>query len=111
MRNVDYDLADSFAKWERRVKWNSEVLVENNSVFLTLHWNIIAARPEDSLKDLTFHLPIKYQTVTTKNRLNAILLEMGFPVEIKAFKTVWFFVNKIDGSKTEVQPGPNFLHL
>lgn len=111
MRWVDYDLAEFFAKWEPRAQWNSTVIVDNWNVFLALHWNIIASRPLDSNKDLTFHLPIRYQTATTKNRLNAVLLEMWFPVEIKAFKTVWFFVNKVDWSKTEVQPWPNFLHL
>lgn len=110
MRGVDYDVADSFAKWEHRKKWNSEVIVENWNVFLTLHNNVIAARPEGSQTDLTFHLPIRFQTSTTKNRLNAILLEMWFPIEIKAIKTIWFFVNKLDGSKQEVQPGPNFIH-
>ena len=111
MRWVDYDVADSFKEWTPRAKWSSTVLIENWNVYLTLHWNVIAARPVDSENDLTFHLPIRYQTATTKNRLNAILLAMWFPIEIKAIKTIWFFVNKIDGSKTEVQPGPNFLHL
>ena len=110
MRGVDYDVANSFAEWTPRIKWNSTVFIENWNVFLTLHWNIIAARPEGSQTDLTFHLPIKYQTSTTKNRVNAILLEMWFPLEVKAFKTVWFFVNKIDWSKIEVQPWPNFIH-
>lgn len=110
MRGVDYDLAESFVLWEHRIKWNSEVTIENWNVFLSLHWNIIAARPLDSKKDLTLHLPIRFQTTTTKNRINAILLEMKFPIEIKAFKTVWFFVNKVDWSKVEVQPWPNFIY-
>lgn len=99
-----------FKEWKPRAKWASSVIVENDNVFLSLHWNIIAARPECSQTDLTFHLPLRFQTATTKNRLNAILHEMDFPLEIKAFKTIWFFVNKITWEKQEVQPWPNFIH-
>ncbi len=106
MRAIDYDMAESFANAEPRWLSNTSVVVEWNKVFMVLHWNIIATKEWD---ELVFHTPIRYQTKTTLSRLNGILNELEYPIEIKVFKTIWFFVNKETGERTEVLPWPNFI--
>ena len=110
MRQIDYDMAEAFAKWEKKSASNTMVMISNDEqeVYLVLHWNAIVARKIDS-EDLTLHLPLRWQTQTTKSRINAVLEEMGYPISIKAIKTVWHFILP-DGSKKPVVPWPNFIH-
>lgn len=110
MRKADIDAAAMFRDGIPYKAGNTEVTIEWDNVYMLLHWNIIAGRPKDSLTDLTFHLPIRFQSQTTKNRVNGILDAFHFPLEVRAIKTVWHFVNLADGTKTVVQPWPNFIH-
>lgn len=110
MKQIDYDMARAFSKAEKTAKSNTAVVISEDwdKVYLTLHWNIIAARPIDS-NDLTLHLPIRWQTQTTKSRINAVLEEMDYPISIKAIKTIWFFIMP-GWTKKPVEPGTNFIH-
>lgn len=110
MRKINESIVQYFIDWKDKTMSNTKVKVEDWNVFMYLHWNIIAVRPVESQTDLTLHLPIRFQTSTTKSRVNAILDMMQFPLHITQIKTVWFFVNTIDWTRYEVQPGPNFVH-
>lgn len=108
MREIDHKIWELFAKWESWSVSNTQVSVQDWNVYVLLHGNIIAARPEDS-QDLTFNLKVEWQTQTTKNRINWILEAMNYPLQIKATKTIWFFVHE-DGDKWPVTNWINFIH-
>lgn len=108
MREIDHKMWTFFNDWVAGSSWNTAVTVEDWTVYMLLHWNVIAARQIDS-KDLTLHLPVRYQTQTTKNRINGILYEMWYPVQIKAINTIWFIVSW-DWTKWAVNNWPNFIH-
>lgn len=108
MRQTDYKLAKAFAEWKKMWAGNTVILEEDDSIKMALHGNVIIARPKSSI-DLTLNLPVRWQTQTTKNRVNAVLEELNYPITIKAIKTVWYFIMP-DGSKKEVVPGINFIH-
>lgn len=110
MREIDRIMWKAFVEWKAISKSNTSVVNYNWKVCLTLHWNEIVARPEDDLNNLTMYIPVRWQTQTTKNRLNWVLEALWFPIEIKAIRTIWYFVNTIDNTKTAVVPWTNFIH-
>ena len=110
MKKIDYDIAKAFAKWEPKAQSNTSVVISEDwkEIYLVLHWNIIVARPINS-EDLTLFLPLRWQSQTTKNRINAVFETMDYPISIKAIKTIWHFILP-DGSKKQVEPWTNFVH-
>lgn len=89
MKKTSETIAEAFKEGKKRATRNTRVLIENGEVTIKLFGNLIIRRKCRTNEPIILN-DCGYQTVTTKDRMNAVLTIYGSRLYIKQIKGEWY---------------------